>query len=103
MTISAINEQLLRAIGVGIAIVGEDGLSFRFHNEKFAEWFGEPGVSPMQIISDDEMKNALVEEFASADLGRHDVRGCGDTQLISLSTEIKGAAGRHPGRPARPD
>ena len=42
MSISAINEQLLRAIGVGIAIVGEDMLDFRFHNEKFTEWFGQP-------------------------------------------------------------
>jgi class 3 adenylate cyclase len=41
MSISAINEQLLRAIGVGIAIVGEDTLDFRFNNEKFSEWFGE--------------------------------------------------------------
>ena len=44
MTISAINEQLLRAIGVGIAIVGEEAFDFRFHNEKFAEWFGEPAA-----------------------------------------------------------
>jgi class 3 adenylate cyclase len=42
VSISAINEQLLRAIGVGIALVGEDRLDFRFHNEKFAEWFGAP-------------------------------------------------------------
>ena len=41
MSIAAINEQLLRAIGVGIAIVGEDALDFRFHNEKFSEWFGQ--------------------------------------------------------------
>jgi adenylate cyclase len=44
MSISAINEQLLRAIGVGIAIVGEDRLDFRFHNEKFSEWFGQPAA-----------------------------------------------------------
>jgi class 3 adenylate cyclase len=42
MSIPAINEQLLRAIGVGIAIVGEDEFDFQFHNEKFSEWFGEP-------------------------------------------------------------
>lgn len=42
MSIAAINEQLLRAIGVGIAITGEKELDFRFHNEKFSEWFGEP-------------------------------------------------------------
>jgi len=42
MSLSAINEQLLRAIGVGIALAGEDALDLRFHNEKFAEWFGAP-------------------------------------------------------------
>jgi adenylate cyclase len=42
MTIEAINEQLLRAIGVGVALVDADGLRFRFHNDTFAEWFGAP-------------------------------------------------------------
>jgi adenylate cyclase len=42
MSISAINEQFLRAIGVGIALVDEENLEFRFYNEKLAEWFGEP-------------------------------------------------------------
>lgn len=41
MNISAINEHLLRAIGVGIALVGEEDLGFRFQNEKFSEWFGD--------------------------------------------------------------
>ncbi|WP_209428181.1 adenylate/guanylate cyclase domain-containing protein [Pararhodobacter sp. SW119] len=42
MSIEAINEQLLRAIGVGVALVDADGLRFRFHNDTFAEWFGTP-------------------------------------------------------------
>lgn len=41
MNIAAINEQLVRAIGVGIAVVGEEALDFRFKNEKFLEWFGD--------------------------------------------------------------
>lgn len=41
MNIAAINEQLVRAIGVGIAVVGEEALDFRFKNEKFVEWFGD--------------------------------------------------------------
>ena len=40
MNIATINEQLLRAIGVGIAIVGEEHLDFRFGNETFSSWFG---------------------------------------------------------------
>ncbi len=36
MSISAINEQLLRAIGVGIAIAGKEELDFRFHKRALA-------------------------------------------------------------------
>ncbi len=42
MTIEAINEQLLRAIGVGVALLDLDDLSFSFRNDTFNEWFGEP-------------------------------------------------------------
>lgn len=40
MSIEAINEQLLRAIGVGVALVDLDTLKLRFRNDTFAEWFG---------------------------------------------------------------
>ncbi|MGE3651225.1 MAG: PAS domain-containing protein, partial [Reyranellaceae bacterium] len=40
MSIEAINERLLRSIGVGIAIVDPDALQVLFCNEKFGEWFG---------------------------------------------------------------
>lgn len=43
MSIAAINESLLRAIGVGVAIVRASDLTFIFHNAAFADWFGEPG------------------------------------------------------------
>jgi len=42
MSIEAINEQLLRAIGVGVALLDLRELKFRFFNDTFAEWFGEP-------------------------------------------------------------
>ena len=42
MSILAINEQLLRAIGVGVAVVRASDLTFVFHNGPFAEWFGTP-------------------------------------------------------------
>ena len=41
MSIEAINEQLLRAIGVGVALLDLDGYRFRFHNDTFREWFGD--------------------------------------------------------------
>ncbi|MEM7778385.1 MAG: adenylate/guanylate cyclase domain-containing protein [Pseudomonadota bacterium] len=40
MSIEAINEQLLRAIGVGVALVETKGLTVRFANDTFVEWFG---------------------------------------------------------------
>jgi class 3 adenylate cyclase len=43
MSITAINEQLLRAIGVGIAIARTSDQRIIFQNQPFSEWFGEPG------------------------------------------------------------
>lgn len=40
MSIEAINEQLLRAIGVGVALFDLDTLEARFRNDTFIEWFG---------------------------------------------------------------
>lgn len=40
MSIAAINEQLLRAIGVGVALLDRKDLRFRFTNDTFEEWFG---------------------------------------------------------------
>ncbi len=42
MSILAINEQLLRAIGVGVAVVRASDLGFVFYNGPFSEWFGTP-------------------------------------------------------------
>jgi len=44
MSIEAINEQLLRAIGVGVALLDLKDLRFRFFNDTFREWFGEIGI-----------------------------------------------------------
>ncbi|MEM7731050.1 MAG: adenylate/guanylate cyclase domain-containing protein [Pseudomonadota bacterium] len=46
MSIEAINEQLLRAIGVGVALVEVKSLSIRFANDTFVEWFGSQDDSP---------------------------------------------------------
>lgn len=42
MSILAINEQLLRAIGVGVAVVRASDFSFVFQNGPFSDWFGTP-------------------------------------------------------------
>lgn len=41
MSIEAINEQLLRAIGVGVALVRLGTMTLSFRNDTFVEWFGE--------------------------------------------------------------
>ncbi|SLN14112.1 Adenylate cyclase [Roseovarius albus] len=41
MSIEAINEQLLRAIGVGVALIDLDDMTLHFRNDTFNEWFGE--------------------------------------------------------------
>lgn len=43
MSIEAINEKLLRSIGVGVAVADLDALVVLFANEKFVEWFGVAG------------------------------------------------------------
>ncbi|MEM8862081.1 MAG: adenylate/guanylate cyclase domain-containing protein [Chloroflexota bacterium] len=43
MSIEAINEQLLRAIGVGVALLDRKSLTFGFYNDTFEEWFGSDG------------------------------------------------------------
>ena len=47
--IEAINEQLLRAIGVGVALVDMKTGALRFANDTFVGWFGEPGEGPVPL------------------------------------------------------
>ena len=58
MSIEAINEQLLRAIGVGVALVDRSDFSFHFINDTFEEWFGKP-----------EDDAGLSDVFTELDLG----------------------------------
>ncbi|RBW52558.1 adenylate/guanylate cyclase domain-containing protein [Ruegeria sp. A3M17] len=70
MTIEAINEQLLRAIGVGVALLDRQTFQFSFSNDTFDEWFSsesQPGQL-QQLFPDldvNEMQNGL------ADSGRY--------------------------------
>ena len=54
MSIEAINEHLLRAIGVGVALLDAKDLSFQFHNKVFAEWFEAPALgAPLPTVLPD--------------------------------------------------
>ncbi|MEL1251029.1 adenylate/guanylate cyclase domain-containing protein [Aurantiacibacter gilvus] len=64
MSIEAINEQLLRAIGVGVALLDTSEFKFRFFNDTFKEWFAE--IETGQLLRDvfpeidvDEVKQRL--------------------------------------------
>ncbi len=45
MSIAAINEQLLRAVGVGIAVFTYPELTLQYKNEVFETWFSEDGIA----------------------------------------------------------
>jgi len=67
MSIQTINEQLLRAIGVGVALLDRKTFKFHFHNETFEEWFGDPGEfdSLMEMFSElvlDDLNSGLAEK-----------------------------------------
>ncbi|MEM9575328.1 MAG: adenylate/guanylate cyclase domain-containing protein, partial [Pseudomonadota bacterium] len=66
MSIEAINEQLLRAIGVGVALLNRETLQFGFRNDTFDEWFS--GDTPLdhlqQLFPDldaDAVQKSLLE------------------------------------------
>ncbi len=68
MSIEAINEQLLRAIGVGVALVESQSHSLRYANDTFREWFGAPesGAALPELLPDLDIA-ALSAEMAEKD------------------------------------
>jgi len=66
MSIEAINEQLLRAIGVGVALLDRSSFNFHFRNDTFEDWFEDKlaagtleGV--FEDLDTDELQTALTE------------------------------------------
>lgn len=70
MTIEAINEQLLRAIGVGVALMNRQTLQFGFRNDTFDQWFA--GARPTDQLGQ-LFPDLDVEQVRSnlAESGRH--------------------------------
>ncbi|AXI45616.1 adenylate cyclase [Sulfitobacter sp. SK012] len=70
MTIEAINEQLLRAIGVGVALLDRQTFQFGFSNDTFDEWFSNENQSTqLQQLFPDLDVPAMQESLATN--GRH--------------------------------
>ena len=65
--IEAINEQLLRAIGVGVAIIEIETGALRFANDTFSEWFDRGGTMELGTL---DLRAALDKLIAE---GRHTV------------------------------
>ena len=66
MSIEAINEQLLRAISVGVALLDVRSFSFHFYNDTFEEWFGTPqdGATLNDVLTEldlDSLRTGLRE------------------------------------------
>ena len=70
MSIAAINEQLLRAVGVGVAIFDAEERTLKFYNEVFGAWFEESALDiPIATLFGDLDVSAL--DAALATSGRH--------------------------------
>ena len=70
MSIEAINEQLLRAIGVGVALLERSTFRFHFQNDTFKDWFADSGEA--ESLSDVFADLDLSElEAGLADGGRY--------------------------------
>lgn len=67
MTIEAINEQLLRAIGVGVALLDRHTLKFGFRNDTFDDWFkGDSQPTHLQHLFPELDVNAMQMDLTTA-------------------------------------
>ncbi|WP_299504427.1 adenylate/guanylate cyclase domain-containing protein [uncultured Roseobacter sp.] len=66
MSIEAINEQLLRAIGVGVALLDRQTLQFGFRNDTFNDWFSnEDQPGQLQLLFPELDVDALRESLTN--------------------------------------
>ncbi|MEM1346370.1 MAG: hypothetical protein AAGI34_17540 [Pseudomonadota bacterium] len=66
MSLQAINEQLLRAVGVGVALFDIEARQLRFANDVFAAWFEEAEIgADLATLFPDLDTDALTETLAT--------------------------------------
>ena len=94
-SIAAINEQLLRSVGVGLAIVRFSDLRFYYFNKAFGDWFGDPNSSETvsEIVEGwrEEARTALRE--TGQFVGEVQVKPKRRTLIIAVTlslTEVEG-------------
>lgn len=74
MSISTINEHLLRAIGVGVAIVRASDMALIFQNESFTEWFGAAEGGPLNALLEGLEPDAVAGVLDSGDRFAGEIR-----------------------------
>jgi len=88
--LTTINEQLLKSIGVGIAILRWSDLSGYYHNAAFADWFGDPsekGALSEAIASIHEAASTALRETGQY-TGEVQVKPRRRTLVISVSLHL---------------
>jgi PAS domain-containing protein len=90
VALSTINEQLLKSIGVGIAILRYRDLEFLFHNEAFAEWFGDPRSSETVATLMEDLRTPVLDAFKAGGryTGEVHIKPKRRTLVISLNLSI---------------
>jgi len=94
MSIAAINEQLLRAIGVGVALVDLGSMALRFRNDTFIEWFGDTEASSVAELFPeldlDELSAALAESGRFAAEAQFKLRRRRMTVALEFTRALEG-------------
>lgn len=90
MSISTINENLLRAIGVGVAIVRASDMQVIFQNESFTEWFGVGVDATLKDLLDGLETNALAGVLKTGQrfAGEVEVKPKRRTLVIAISISL---------------
>ena len=95
MSIEAINEQLLRAIGVGVTLLDATDFRIRFLNDTFKEWFAD--IEEGQHISEilpaldiEEVKRALAEDGQYASETSFRLRRRTMTLAMTINSALEG-------------
>lgn len=72
MSIESINEQLLRSVGVGVALFSTTDHQMLFSNEVFQTWFGEPdAIATLETLFPDLNPEDMVATVAAS--GRYEM------------------------------
>jgi class 3 adenylate cyclase len=93
--LTTINEQLLKSIGVGIAIVRYRDFEFMFYNAAFADWFGDPKGSDTLNEAVASIRQVVLDAFRETGRfqGEVEIKPKRRTLVISLNlylTEMEG-------------